>query len=303
MKNSLITRLPSSLDKEDAPFLGELRIELKGVGSKEISINDVDSFIGTNNEPWFATLSNTDAVFSNNTKKAEFSSYKNPIEKIKLKSGTDKFTFGFNKYSLGYLILNDRILDSIFNIEDLKYSKSLNYIQLNGEKIIGDIKVFKNHSFTNFNLQGSPNIYGNLADIPSAVFKNESGGIINGSGISGDLSILPKNVAYINLGIYNTDGRGLYTWTKGNRTGEDTSIICGFNKGKFASAIDVDNMLIDAAGSTLNPVTDSHDGYNKIINCYVIGDYTPSSDAQSAIRTLYDKGLSRIIVNDIELNR
>ena len=152
-------------------------------------------------------------------------------------------------------------------------------------------------------MQGSPNIYGNLADIPSAVFKNDSGGTINESGISGDLSILPKNVSYINIGDYNTDGRGLYTWTKGNRTGEDTSIICGFNKGKFASAIDVDNMLIDAAGSTLNPVTDSHEGYNRIINCYVIGDYTPSSDAQSAIRTLYDKGLSRIIVNDIELNR
>lgn len=182
-------------------------------------------------------------------------------------------------------------------------SKSLNYIQFNGEKIIGDIKVLKNNSFTSFNLLGSPNIYGNLADIPSAVFRNDSTGTINGSGISGDLSILPKNVAYINLGIYHTDGRGLYTWTKGNRTGEDTSIICGFNAGKFASAMDVDNMLIDAAGSTLKPVTSSHESYNKIINCYVIGEYTPSSDAQNAIRTLYDKGLSKIIVNDIELNR
>ena len=73
---------------------------------------------------------------------------------------------------------------------------------------------------------------------------------------------------------------------------------------RFASHEDVDNMFIDQSTCTLdtNPSNDTHGGGILKIKVHCPNDYTPSSEAKAAIRTLYGKGLTNIIVNDKEMD-
>ena len=72
----------------------------------------------------------------------------------------------------------------------------------------------------------------------------------------------------------------------------------------FVSHEDVNNMFIDQSTCTLdtNPSNDAHGGAIRKIKVFCPDNYTPSSEAQAAIRTLYSKGLTSITVNGEEMD-
>ena len=179
----------------------------------------------------------------------------------------------------------------------LKNNKSLSYLDINGEiefSVSSISTVLKNLSMTS-----ASNVKGTIAEVAKIVNKTDWAYIINQSSIEGDLADIPANVFYVNL-----PSKGV-TWTKGKRnSGSILAINLSYTNQYFVSHEDVDNMFIDQSTCTLdrNPDNNTHGGAILKININCPNDYTPSSEAQAAIRTLYGKGLTNIIVNSKEMD-
>lgn len=180
----------------------------------------------------------------------------------------------------------------------LKNTKSLSYLYINCdvEFSVSSISTV----LTNLMLINDSNVKGTIAEVVKIIDTKDWAQVINQSSIEGDLADIPANVFYVNL-----PSKGVI-WTKGKRnTGSILAInISSGTSQHFVSHEDVDNMFIDQSTCTLdtNPDKDTHGGAILKINVNCPNDYTPSSEAQAAIRTLYGKGLTNIIVNRKEMD-
>lgn len=181
----------------------------------------------------------------------------------------------------------------------LKNAKNLSCLFTRGE-IEFSVSSISN-TLNDLALQSASNIKGTIAEVATKVIntKKDWAQVINQSSIEGDLADVPANVFYINLPAKSV------TWTKGKRTtGSILAINVDQTAQRFASYKDVDNMFIDQSTCTLdtNPSNDTHGGAIKKIKINCPNNYTPSSEAQAAIRTLYGKGLTSITVNGKEMD-
>ena len=179
----------------------------------------------------------------------------------------------------------------------LKNAKKLRILSVNGEV---EFSISSISSVLNdLRLTEASNVKGTIAEVAKIFNKKDWAQTVNQSSIEGDLADVPANVFYINL-----PANGM-TWTKGKR---NSGSILAINSDKrsqyFVSHEDVDNMFVDQSTCTLdtNPSNDTHGGAIKIIKVFCPDNYTPSSEAQAAIRTLYGKGLTSIIVNGEEMD-
>lgn len=190
------------------------------------------------------------------------------------------------------------------------YNSNIDYV-LKNAKSLDDLVVTGNVEFsissipkvlTNLIMTGTTKVKGTIAEVATKIIntKKDWAQIINSTSIEGDLADVPANVFYINL-----PSNGV-TWTKGKR---NSGSILGINisiatNQHFVSHEDVDNMFVDQSTCTLdtNPNNDTHGGSNFKIKVACPNNYTPSSEAQAAIRTLYGKGLTNIIVNGKEMD-
>lgn len=179
----------------------------------------------------------------------------------------------------------------------LKNTKSLSYLSITGEIEFSVSSI--STVLTNLIMINASNVKGTIAEVAKIVKMKDWAFTMNQSSIEGDLADVPANVFYINL-----PAKGV-TWTKGKRnSGSILAINAGNTSQHFVSHEDVDNMFVDQSTCTLytNPDNDTHGGASSKINVRCPNYYTPSSEAQAAIRTLYGKGLTNIIVNDKEMD-
>lgn len=207
--------------------------------------------------------------------------------------------FDFNKLGvlpkLLYLSIGNGYNGNIDYI--LKNAKILNHLNVNGgvEFSISSISSVLTH----LSLIGTSKVKGTIAEVAKVTNMKDWSQAINQSSIEGDLADVPANVFYINL-----PNKGV-TWTKGKRNfGSILAINTDKESQIFASHEDVDNMFVDQSTCTLdtNPSNDTHGGAISKIKLFCPDNYTPSSEAQAAIRTLYGKGLTNIIVNNKEMD-
>lgn len=187
------------------------------------------------------------------------------------------------------------------------YNGNIDYVLKNAKKltrlnITGEVEFSISSISTvlvSLQLINAGRVKGTIAEVAKIVNMKDWGHTINQSSIEGDLADVPANVFYINL-----PNKGV-TWTRGKR---NSGSILGINVNQarqhFVSHEDVDNMFVDQSTCTLdtNPGNDTHGGSIKKIKVNCPNNYTPSSEAQAAIRTLYGKGLTSIIVNGKEMD-
>lgn len=188
------------------------------------------------------------------------------------------------------------------------YNGNIDYVLKNAKKlsslnITGEVEFSISSISTvlaSLQLLNAGRVKGTIAEVAKIVNIKDWGQTINQSSIEGDLADVPANVFYINL-----PNKGV-TWTKGKR---NSGSILGINaeqstRQHFVSHEDVDNMFVDQSTCTLdtNPGNDTHNGAILKIKVNCPNNYTPSSEAQAAIRTLYGKGLTSIIVNGKEMD-
>lgn len=157
-------------------------------------------------------------------------------------------------------------------------------------------------STTTMQITSCKNITGKIADVAKLnLTENKDWAFtIRNSGISGDLADVPSSVRYVTVPYPKL------TWTKRKRTNAYLlAIDTTLDQLGFASHSDVDNMFIDQSTCTLDAdsLNSQHDNKVKKIVVRCPNSYIPSTDAQAAIRTLYKKGLTNIIVNNIEMNK
>lgn len=180
----------------------------------------------------------------------------------------------------------------------LKNAKNLTSLNITGEVEFSISSI--STVLVSLQLLNAGRVKGTIAEVAKIANMKDWGQVINQSSIEGDLADVPANVFYINL-----PNKGV-TWTKGKR---NSGSILGINvdidtRQYFVSHEDVDNMFVDQSTCTLdtNPDNDTHNGAILKIKVNCPNNYTPSSEAQAAIRTLYGKGLTSIIVNGKEMD-
>ena len=207
--------------------------------------------------------------------------------------------FDFNKLGILPNLLNLNIGNGYNGNIDyvLKNAKKLSKLSVTGEVEFSISSI--STVLDGLRLLDASNVKGTIAEVAKIVNIKDWGQTINQSSIEGDLADVPTNVFYINLPNKSV------TWTKGKRnSGSILAINTTNSKQHFVSHEDVDNMFVDQSTCTLdtNPGNDTHGGAILKIKVNCPNNYTPSSEAQAAIRTLYSKGLTSIIVNGKEMD-
>ena len=306
--------------------LGELRLPCVGKLNSPATINgDWNSVVYFQKENFVAEIISSDNVtFTDGTTTLEGSterivskdilSNKNFVLSLSPKYGIKvlNFTtdaksniaieseFDFNKLGILPNLLNLNIGNGYNGNIDyvLKNAKKLSKLSVTGEVEFSISSI--STVLDGLRLLDASNVKGTIAEVAKIVNIKDWGQTINQSSIEGDLADVPANVFYINL-----PNKGV-TWTKGKR---NSGSILGINveqstRQHFVSHEDVDNMFVDQSTCTLdtNPGNDTHNGAILKIKVNCPNNYTPSSEAQAAIRTLYGKGLTSIIVNGKEMD-
>lgn len=292
-------------------LFGKIKLKFKVDNLDANGVNGgAHQLIGANDASFTIDLKDTNVTFKDGSQHFECVGLSNPSTSFMYNAKDEEFTLVFNKYNVGYLTLVDKnssyrcsYLQSSFDIKELKHSKHIFGLHLASNLCSGDIKNLEGAKLKGDWTITSKNVFGNIKYLKDAIWAEDSAYFITNSGIGGDASFVPGNVAYINLGNHNTNKDALYTWTRGNRTGTENKIMCSLGTNSmFATSADVDNMLIDQSTCTFSPVSSDHGGNNALIITNTLdGKYSPSKDAQNAIATLKGKGLTKIIINNVEL--
>ena len=326
MNECFKTKLKGAVNNPSICKLGELRLPCVGKFNSPATINKsiYKDFIYFGKENFVAEIISSDNVtFTDGTTTLEGStesivskdilSNKKFVLSLTPKYGIKKldFTtdvksniaiepnFDFNKLgvlpNLTYLYIRDGYNGNIDYV--LKNAKSLSFLTVTGEIEFSVSSI--SSVLSELSMASSSKVKGTIAEVAKITNIKDWAYVINQSSIDGDLADIPANVFYVNL-----PSKGV-TWTKGKRnSGSILAINVDVNEQIFASHEDVDNMFVDQSTCTLdtNPSNDTHGGAIKKIKINCPNNYTPSSEAQAAIRTLYGKGLVSITVNGKEMD-
>lgn len=325
MNKCFNTKLNGAVNNPSICKLGELRLPCVGKLNSPATINGgYDSVVNFLKVNFVAEIISSDNVtFTDGTTTLEGST-ESVVSKDILSN--KKFVLSlYPKYGIKGLIFTtdtklNIAIESEFDFNKLGvlpnlvylriekgYNGNIDYVLKNAKKlsnltVAGEVE-FSVSSISNvlasLFLLNASKVKGTISEITKIIHVRDWAQVINQSSIEGDLADVPANVFYVNLPAKSV------TWTKGKRT---TGSILAINVDKmsqrFASHEDVDNMFIDQSTCTLdtNPSNDTHGGAISKIKINCPNDYTPSSEAQTAIRILYGKGLTSITVNGKEMD-
>lgn len=325
MNKCFKTKLNAAVDNPSICKLGELRLPCVGKFNSPGSINrGYSSVVNFQKENIVAEIISSDNVtFTDGTTTLEGST-ESVVSKDILSN--KKFVLSlYPKYGIKGLIFttdtkSNIAIESEFDFNKLGilpnliylnigigYNGNIDYVLKNAKKLTnltvkGEVEFSISSISTvleSLQLLNASKVKGTIAEVAKIVNKRDWGFVINQSSIEGDLTDVPSDVFYVNLPAKDV------TWTKGKRnSGSILAINVDVNNQRFASHKDVDNMFMDQSTCTLdtNPSNDTHGGAIKKIKVACPDNYTPSSEAQTAIRTLYGKGLTSITVNGKEMD-
>lgn len=324
MNKCFKAKLNGAVNNTSICKLGELRLPCVGKLNSPASINGgYSSVVNFQKENFVAEIISSDNVtFTDGTTTLEGST-ESVVSKDILSN--KKFVLSlYPKYGIKGLVFTtdtklNIAIESEFDFNKLGVLPNLTYLSI-GKGYNGNIDyVLKNakklssltvNSEVEFSISSistvleslqlvdASKVKGTIAEVAKIVKMRDWGFVLNQSSIEGDLADVPANVFYVNL------PSKAVTWTKGKRnSGSILAINVDVSGQIFASHEDVDNMFIDQSTCTLatNP-SNTHQGATSKIKIRCPNDYTPSSEAQAAIRTLYGKGLTSITVNGKEMD-
>lgn len=324
MSKTLITRLAGVVENNDLLKLGELRLPCYGDESlTAFGVNNEGGMISCKDKPVVYNIIG-DVTFTDGTKSLDSTNGTNVIKRIA--TNKDFILQCLNKYNISILRLTqdkDNLnVKSDFDVSDLGVLPSLTQLEVNGcqgdlNETVRKAKQLSSLAVQNTNvslsmdsipteikslsLMSATNIIGSIADLKRFNFQDmkDWAQVINNTNITGDLADIPSSVCYINV------PSNPIIWTKGKRTNASLLAINTDVQKGFATVADVDNMFIDQATCTYNgnTLSDNHGGGVSVIKVKCVQSYTPSSEAQTAIRQIYAKGITEIYVNNISMEQ
>jgi hypothetical protein len=275
MNKCFITKLPSSVDNDNLPVLGQLRINwLKQDALSHNSQRGL--WLSTNDS---ITVKVSGAHFTDNTLTSNLGNTKtitaaDGLVALYVSNDADAILTIDNKYSLTVIKFPSNIKTYLyFDIEDIKYCTNLTHINLNNTQVTGDISALSNLTSMTYLILNNTKVYGDISALSkltniTGIYLSDTqlrGNVDNFAGmtrlegtaladlknlsLAGDMSKIPAKVSFISQAGRKIDTN--FTWTAKGR--QNATILAMEGNVPF-DTISMDNMLIDQATCTLaNP--------------------------------------------------
>ena len=212
MNKCFITKLPSSVDNDNLPVLGQLRINW----SKQSNLTDNDArAIGlSTNDSITIKVSGahlTDSTLASNLGNTKTITTADGLVWLYVSNDADAILTIDNKYSLTSLIFarpnKDALKRSVeFDINDIRYCTALTNLYLNNTNVSGDISAISQlTSLTNLYLNNT-NVSGDISAISQLTSLTNL--YLNNTNVSGDISAISQLTALTNFNFKNTNVSG-----------------------------------------------------------------------------------------------
>ena len=286
MNKCFITKLPSSVDNDNLPVLGQLKISW--LKQSNLTNNDARAIGLATNDSIVVKVSGahiTDNTLASNLGNTKTITAADGLVWLYVSNDADATLTIDNKYSLKCLNFakpnKGGLKRSVkFDINDIRYCTSLTYMDLGNTQVSGDINaVSQLTSLTyiglfNTQVSGKVDSLANLTKLTDL-------GTLKGLSLTGDMSKISTGVNFISQS--NRKITTNFTWTANGR--QNATILAMEGLVPFDTA-SMDNMLIDQATCTFKPIESSP--WTKTIS--VSGTRTSASDA--AVAAIQNKGVT-----------
>ena len=287
MNKCFITKLPSSVDNDNLPVLGQLRINWL----RQINLANNDSrAIGlATNDSIVVKVSGahlTDNTLASNLGNTKTITAADGLVWLYVSNDADAILTIDNKYALTQINVvrhsgEDSIARSIyFDIEDIRYCTNLTYLYLSNTQVSGDISaVSKLTNLTSLGLSNTQ-VSGDIENL-SGLTKLRDLTNLRGLTLTGDMSKIPANILFISQSDRKVNTN--FTWTAGGR--QNATLLSMEGQIPFDTT-SMDNMFIDQATCTYKQ--DPASPWATTIS--VKGTRTSASDA--AVAAIQNKGVT-----------
>ena len=212
MNKCFITKLPSSVDNNTLPVLGQLKI--KWLKQNTLTDNDARAIDLQTNDSITVKISGahfTDNTLASNIGNTKIITAADGIVSLYVSNDEDAVLTIDNKYSLSRLCFehNDKMILSksvYFDIEDIRGCTNISWLYLSGTQISGDISIVS--KYTNLiNLRAAnTQISGDISAVSNFINLNDLR--IGNTQVSGDISAVSNLVNLIYLELYKTQVSG-----------------------------------------------------------------------------------------------
>lgn len=212
MNKCFITKLPSSVDNDNLPVLGQLRINW--LKQSDLTDNDARAIGLATNDSIVVKVSGahlTDSTLASNLGNTKTITSADGLVWLYVSNDADAILTIDNKYSLTNLIFvrptKEALKRSVeFDINDIRYCTALTGLNLMNTNVSGDISTLSNLT----NLTGLYLSYTNVSGDISVVSKLTNLTVLNllTTNVSGDISVLSNRIALTHLNLANTNVSG-----------------------------------------------------------------------------------------------
>ena len=209
MNKCFITKLPSSVDNDNLPVLGQLRInwlkqsDLTDNSQRAVRLSTNDSITVKVSGAHF-----TDSTLASNLGNTKTITAADSIALLYVSNDADAVLTIDNKYSLTAINFPsiNKTYSVYFDIEDIEYCTNLTLLNLSNTQVSGDISALSN--ITNMRLLKCANtrITGNISALSNMNVISQID--LSNTNVSGDISALSQLTNLVNLLLSNTNVSG-----------------------------------------------------------------------------------------------
>lgn len=212
MNKCFITKLPSSVDNDNLPVLGQLRINW--LKQSDLTDNDARAIKLATNDSITVKVSGahlTDNTLASNLGNTKTITAADGLVILYVSNDADATLTIDNKYALTQLNFVNSFKSSLvrsvyFDIEDIKYCTSLTNLVLSNTQVSGDISAVSNLTDLAYLILDSTQVNGDISAVSNLTKINSI--VFNNSKVSGDISAISQLTALNRLKLSNTQVSG-----------------------------------------------------------------------------------------------
>ena len=212
MNKCFITKLPSSVDNDNLPVLGQLRINWSK--QSNLTDNDARAIALSTNDSITIKVSGahlTDSTLASNLGNTKTITAADSLVWLYVSNDADAVLTIDNKYSLTYLSFvrpnKGGLKRSVkFDINDIRYCTALTSFDITNTQVSGDISAVSQLTALTYLNLSSTQVSGDISDISKCTALTLLN--LSGTNVSGDISAVSQLTALISLGLINTNVSG-----------------------------------------------------------------------------------------------
>lgn len=209
MNKCFITKLPSSVDNDNLPVLGQLRINwlkqsnLTNNDDRKVTLRTTSSITVKVSGAHF-----TDSTLTSNLGNTKTITTTADLVSLYISNDADAVLTIDNKYTLVDLTFNNSsdVKPIYFDIEDIKYCTAIFWLDLGNTQVTGDISAVSKFTKANNIRLSNTQVTGDISTL--STLTNTSNIFLSNTQVTGDISTLSTLTNIVNLEFSNTQVTG-----------------------------------------------------------------------------------------------